>query len=195
MVWAALAIGIWSQLLKAEQPVRGRASCPVVSTAAAPETLVSHGELESVMPVAPRGVEVGVSNATDRRGLATQVTSSLRGYGFALATTRGNDLLHPLGSMRCSGQIRFGPNGAAAARTLALVMPCADLIRDQRTDSRVDLIVGAAFSALDPNPAARTVLTQLDGNTQQAGGVQSVAGPAVPDISQSLLAAAHQDYC
>src|SRR6266545_3926886 len=49
MVWAALAIGIWSQLLKAEQPARDRASCPVVSTAAAPETLVSYGVLESVM--------------------------------------------------------------------------------------------------------------------------------------------------
>jgi hypothetical protein len=172
--------------------------CPVSATASASETLVSYAALEPVIPLPPGAVVVTVLNATDRRGLAAQVTSTLQGQGFTRATTGGNDLLHPPGTMRCRGQIRFGSHGAAAARTLALVMPCAELVSDERQDSTVDLVLGATFSTLDPNSAARTVLKQLDasGTSQtEPAALQSIAGSTPAMIPDVLLAEAHQAEC
>lgn len=179
IVLAAVAIGLWSQLLKQHQPEREATGCPVSSEAPNPQTAVSFAALEPVLPITPDAVEVGVLNATNRRGLAAQVTDTLHTYGFAKATMAGNDLLHPPGSMQCRGQLRFGPHGAAAARTLSLILPCVELVDDQRPDGTVDLVLGAAFTAIDPDPAARTVLTQLHAaasNQTQPAALQSIAG-------------------
>jgi hypothetical protein len=178
--WAGAATAIWMHLLQREQAAKESASCPV-------PTAVSYASLESAAPVPPGDIDVAVLNATDRRGLAAEVAGSLQTQGFTKAEALGNDTLH--GVVRCSGQIRFGPNGVRAARTLGLVMPCAQLVRDQRSDSSVDLVVGAAFSTLTPSPAARAVLERLQ---TPAGGLQSAAGLAIPS---SLLVSVDRQSC
>lgn len=143
----AAAASMWIYLLRREQ-LTSPTSCPV--STAAPQALISAAALEPIVPLPPGSVEVGVLNATDRQGLAAKVATGLQVYGFTRARPVGNDLLHPPGTMRCTGQLRFGPTGTQAARTLALVLPCAQLVDDQRPDSTVDLVLGTAFSQLEP---------------------------------------------
>jgi LytR cell envelope-related transcriptional attenuator len=190
--WAAVAGVTWVYLLHREQLAGQDASCPVSATA-----LVSAAALEPVAPVAPGTIEVRVLNATERHGLAAQVATTLQAHGFRLAAAVGNDLLNPPGSMRCIGQIRFGPNGAQAARTLSLMVPCAQLVRDERADHTVELALGAAFSTVDPNPSALTVLSQLQAHSanQQDGGLLPIVAAATPHVSPALLAAAYEVRC
>ena len=54
--------------------------------------------------------------------------------------------------MECYGQLRFGAAGEAAASTLTLVMPCAELVRDGRADAAVDLSRGHRLRRLQPGP-------------------------------------------
>jgi hypothetical protein len=98
--------------------------------------------------------------------------------------------------MRCFGQIRFGPNGEAAARTLSLVVPCAQLVRDNRQDSTVDLALGSYFTGLAPSSDATQVLAQLATWSQShpsAGGLESTE--QLPSVSARLLAGAHTFRC
>lgn len=150
---AAVAGVTWIYLLHREQLAGQITGCPVPATA-----VVTAAAMEPFAPVAPAGIPVRVLNATDRSGLAAQIASGLQAQGFSLAAAVGNDQLHPRGSMRCVGQIRFGPNGVEAARTLSLVVPCAQLVRDDRADNTVDLALGMAFSTAH---LEQTVLGQL----------------------------------
>ncbi len=50
-----------------------------------------------------------------------------------------------------SGQIRYGPAGASAARTLSLVVPCAELVDDGRQGATVDLALGSDFRDITPS--------------------------------------------
>ena len=187
-ILAAAATVIWTQLVHREQ-LAARQRCPLSER----QILASFAMVEPNAPSPPAAVEVRVLNATNRRGLAAEVASRLKVLGFSEAVSLGNDLLHPPGTMTCVGQIRFGPTGLDAANTLSVVLPCAQLVRDERPDSTVDLVLGNAFAALEPNPSARTVLTQLaTAPLEGGGGLQSVGAPAV---DRPLLAAAHQQQC
>ncbi|HEV2784243.1 MAG TPA: envelope integrity protein Cei [Actinophytocola sp.] len=189
---AVLAGVIWVYLLHREQVAGQTASCPGSAPAS-----VSAAAVEPFAIVAPAGITVRVLNATDRPGLAAQVAASLQAQGFRLAAVGGNDLLHPRGSMRCVGQIRFGPGGTPAARTLSLVLPCAQLVRDGRADDTVDLALGAAFSTAHLDPSALTVLRQLQPQAAQRpdGALHAIAGPATSTVSPTLLAAARPERC
>ena len=63
--------------------------------------------------------------------------------------------------MECVGQLRFGPAGSGAARTLSLVLPCTELVRDDRTDDTVDIAVGTGFRDVNPPRAVRNALDQI----------------------------------
>jgi hypothetical protein len=192
---AATATVIWMHLLEREQLANRPTGCPV----SAPQSVVAYATLASNAPVSPGAAEVSVLSATNRRELATHVATSLKILGFVRATPLGKDLLHPPGTMRCIGQIRFGPHGVRAARTLSLVLPCAQLVRDQRQDNSVDLALGNAFANLDPRPSARAALRQLEApapnETQAQGAVRPVASSAATNLAAWLLAADHQKTC
>jgi hypothetical protein len=100
--------------------------------------------------------------------------------------------------MSCVGQIRFGPQGAAAARTLSLLVPCAQLVRDTRTDATVDFSVGANFNGLIVGPAARQALSQLTAWARQnpvpPGGLLNQP-QARPSLALPLLTAARPGHC
>jgi LytR cell envelope-related transcriptional attenuator len=186
-VLAAAAAVIWIQLVHREQRA-ARQSCPLSER----QFLETFATVEPSAPSPPGAVEVRVLNATNRRGLAAEVASGLRVFGFSEAASLGNDVLHPPGTMTCVGQIRFGAAGRHAANTLSVVLPCAQLVRDERADNTVDLVLGNAFGALDPNPSARTVLEQLrTAPLEGGGGLQSVGGPD----ARVLLVEAHRQEC
>jgi hypothetical protein len=168
--------------------------------------------LDAVPPAPPQFTRVRVLNANGRPGEATVVGGALAQLGFA-STTPANDPLHSDLDLRCYGEIRFGAAGQAAARTLSLAVPCADLVRDIRPDSEIDLALGTKFIALRPNGAARTALLDAAGlgrpmqRVPPRGGLAaqseppsmaqsaSIAQSALPVVDPSLLRRARQVRC
>jgi hypothetical protein len=167
------------------------------------------GGLDAVSPAPPQSTRVRVLNANGRPGEATIVDGALAHLGFASTRTPANDPLHPDLDLRCYGEIRFGAAGQAAARTLSLAVPCAELVRDVRPDSEIDLALGTRFIALRPNDAARTALLDSAGlgRLMQVvpphGGLAAQAGPpqtantqsTVPVIDPNVLRQARQVTC
>lgn len=149
--------------------------------------------LDAVAPAPPQFTRVQVFNANGVVGEATVVDNALAQLGFAPTTTPANDPLHPALDLHCYGEIRFGTAGQAAARTLSLVLPCAELVRDIRPDAEVDLALGTKFIALRPNNAARTALLDLAGlgNSVPAGssrgGLAAQAEPPATDQTDQSM--------
>ncbi|MDQ2882385.1 MAG: envelope integrity protein Cei [Actinomycetota bacterium] len=169
--------------------------------------------LDAVPPAPPQFTRVRVLNANGRPGEATVVDAALAQLGFA-STSPANDPQHPGLDLRCYGEIRFGAAGQAAARTLSLAVPCAELVHDVRLDSEIDLALGTKFLALRPNGAARTALLESAGLGRPMQGVSphgglaaqsepsstaqsatSIAQSAVPVVDPSLLRRARQVRC
>jgi hypothetical protein len=104
-------------------------------------------------PVAARLIHVNVYNATDRRGLATEVAVTLRHRGFHVGAVT-NDPLHR--TVSGIAEVRTGPRGTGAARTMAAqagAAPAVAVVADSRTGTGVDLVIGNAFRSL-MSPAA-----------------------------------------
>jgi hypothetical protein len=137
---------------EATSPAGGESAA---SSAAAPETTAQivtslgayadHESLAAVRPANPSTIALRVYNSSSTRGQAKAVTDELRAAGFESILGGANDPLYPAADLRCVAQIRFGPAGAAAARTVLLVAPCAQLVVDSRVDDSVDLSLGARY--------------------------------------------------
>jgi LytR cell envelope-related transcriptional attenuator len=199
VILSAAAALIWLPMLH-----QNGSSCPAPgSDAVAQGQRLPASGLDAVAPAPPQLVRVQVLNANGVLGEATIVDAELAQLGFASTTMPANDSQYPAFDMRCYGQIRFGAAGQTAARTLSLVVPCAELIRDIRPDSVVDLALGTRFTAVAPNDAARTALLTLAGLGQSApdsttrGGLATAGGPqpAVPVAHPDLLHSARQVKC
>jgi hypothetical protein len=104
-----------------------------------------HESLANVRPANPSTILLTVFNASTVRGQAKAVADELRAAGFESMLASGNDPLYPASDLGCVAQIRFGPAGAAAARTVLLVTPCAQLVVDSRIDDSVDLALGGRY--------------------------------------------------
>jgi LytR cell envelope-related transcriptional attenuator len=185
-VLAALAIATWSVVLVNASGPSGAASCPVPDPPAG--EVLPGGALDEVPPVPPSAVQVRVLNAGGQRGQASLVAAQLGDLGFSVGET-GNDPLFPNEDLECYGQLRFGPAGEAAASTLTLLMPCAELVRDGRQDGTVDVSVGTAFGDFNPDRAARDALDQL---TDPGGGSDGSAN-ADPNAADAAPAPATVD--
>jgi len=122
-----------------------------VTTATTPQIITSlgayadHESLAAVRPASPSIVPLRVYNSSAVRGQAKAVTDELRAAGFESILDGANDPLYPAADLRCVAQIRFGPAGASAARTVLLVAPCAQLVVDDRVDDSVDLALGGRY--------------------------------------------------
>ena len=124
-----------------------------------------HNALDDRAPVPPDKVAVKVLNASSTRGQGGITTTALKELGFTGAGEPANDPAYEGRVAKCRGQIRFGENGVTAARTLSLVVPCAELVQDNRKDASVDLVTGTLFGDIqparggppDPHPARRLV--------------------------------------
>jgi hypothetical protein len=198
---ATAGVVVWVHVLKQQGDSTVQASCPPSSSAPATLPAVTplpYSALNTVQPIPAADVRVRTLNGSTQTGLAGRIALELQQYGFAQAGQPANDPRYPNGDMRCFGQIRFGPNGAAAARTLSLVVPCAQLVRDNRQDASVDLALGSYFTDLEPSQDGVQVLAQLAGWAQDHpsdhGGLASAPGQ-LPRLSARLLAGAHTFRC
>ncbi len=104
-----------------------------------------HESLVNVRPANPATLLLRIYNASNVRGQAKAVSDELRANGFESILESANDPLYPAADLRCVAQIRFGSAGAAAARTVLLVAPCAQLVVDSRVDDSVDLALGGRY--------------------------------------------------
>jgi LytR cell envelope-related transcriptional attenuator len=206
VVLGAIATIVWLRTLDNTEPKAGNTCgppAPTVSISGQPPvtpttsgTLLAANALDSVEPLPPDAVKVKVLNANGKRGQASLTSAELSSdLKFAIAAEPGNDPVYPAWDLTCYAQIRFGTNGDAAARTLSLVVPCAELVRDARLDDSVDLALGQQFESLHPSSAARQVLrllTELAEHPPDPSGGQQAAGSPV---DPSLIALARQANC
>jgi hypothetical protein len=157
--------------------------------------------LDQVAPVQPSATRVHVLNAGGQRGQANLVAAQLSDLGFPEAAAPENDPLHPNGDMECVGQMRFGPAGQGAARTLSLVLPCVELVRDDRTDDVVDIAVGTGFRDVNPPRAVRNALDQIgtgggtDGSANADPADPGASTAATPAVDPSVLETARDAGC
>lgn len=137
-------------------------------------TSLASTALDQQPAAAPGDVRVTVLNGAGQRGQAQLAAVELGELGIGEAAPPDNDRLHPAQDLTCVGQIRYGPQGAAAARTLSLVAPCAELVRDNRADPSVDLALGSDFRDISPGQPVTETLRAL---SRQTAGDQPGAGP------------------
>ncbi|MGQ0575369.1 MAG: envelope integrity protein Cei [Pseudonocardia sp.] len=171
-------------------------SCPDPPGGDAPGEVLDLDALDATAPAPVAAVAVRVLNAGGQRGQANLVAAQLGDLDIAEAAPPGNDPLHPDGAMECIGQLRFGPQGDAAAATLALVLPCTEPVRDGRPGADVDVVVGTEFRGVDPSRAVRDALDELTNPAADAGTVVGPdAAPAGGPFAPEVLLAARGTVC
>jgi hypothetical protein len=95
---------------------------------------------------APQAVTLTVLNSTQRTGLAAMVGQELTQLGFKVAGVANDETSRaPVASV---AEVRFGPAGTGAATLVSYYVPGAVLVNDGRTDTSVDLALGAKYTAL-----------------------------------------------
>lgn len=200
-VLAVAAIVTWTSVLISASGGSASLSCPAPAAGPAPGEAVASDALDAVPPIPASAVKLRVLNAGGQRGQANLVAAQFGDLGFAQAAPPENDRFFPKGDMTCRGQIRFGAAGQGAASTVSLVLPCVQLIRDERADDSVDVAVGTSFGDVNPAKAARDALDQLaapvagdtgSANADPAGGA---AAPAAPAVDQATLTTARDTTC
>jgi hypothetical protein len=188
-VLAAVTIATWTTVMSNSSGGAGLGSCPNPAHGDPPGEVLASDALDSVAPTAPGSVRVRVLNAGGQRGQANLVAAQLGDLGFAESAPPDNDPFFPEGDMACTGQVRFGPAGESAASTVALVIPCAELVRDGRADASVDVAVGTGFGDLKPIRAARDTLDQMSepvAGTDGAANADPGAGESAPTPTSAV---------
>lgn len=162
-------------------------------------TALGHNALDDRAPVPPDKIAVRVLNASKVRGQGGITTEALRSLGFNQIAEPADDPAYPGDTKAgCRGQLRFGENGATAARTLSLLVPCVELVRDNRKDATVDLTLGTTFGDLRPNAAATQLIGQLKTWSEQhqgSGGGEQSTGDSAPVLDQATLKSARNVTC
>lgn len=125
-------------------------------------------------------VHVQVLNSTTRTGLAASVSTSLKARGFPVAGV-GN---YPT-AYAGTAEVRYGPAGLSAARTLLLQVPGAKLVADKRTGTGVDLVLGRHYQRLSTAAeilkATKThtkTKAQTQGRTQTSASCSPASSPS-----------------
>ncbi|MEU0879823.1 envelope integrity protein Cei [Lentzea sp. NPDC005914] len=205
------SVFVWVKVLGSAGDVDAAIKCNApghVTTSATPEadstapppplgTVLDHDALDRTSPVPLGEVNFKVVNASTQRNHAKTVATQFTELGLKQAAEPDNDPIYPAGDMSCRGQIRFGAPGSEAARTLSLLEPCLELVRDDRQDATVDIAVGKKFDEVKPNSDARKVLDQLkewaEQQPEQQGGQASAA--TRPTLNPDNLAGARDVTC
>lgn len=165
-VLAVITLIIWVVALNRPVDVTEAAACnPPAETSADPTQSklgeqINRAAMTEVGPANLADTKIRVLNASGEGGQAAEVAGELRDLGFAEPTAE-NDPLYTNNRLACQGQLRFGPNGRAAAAAVWLVAPCVELYQDQRQDNTVDLAIGADFTELAKSDDIEAVLSSL----------------------------------
>lgn len=152
-----------------------------ISPVAGAGTVQSATALDEQAAAAPGDVRVRVLNGAGQRGQAQLASSELGELGIGEAAPPDNDPLFPAQDLSCVGQIRYGPSGAAAARTVSLVLPCAELVADTRSDESVDLALGTDYRDISPPQPVTDALRAL--SRQSAADDTDAPVAAAPDAA------------
>jgi hypothetical protein len=169
LVLLVVATGVaWTVALTRPAKVHQAEACnpppqSTQTTESAPAQLgepASRSEMMDVTPAKLSDTKIHVLNASGRGGQAADVAGALKDLGFAQPTA-ANDPIYATARLSCQGQIRFGTAGQATAAAVWLVVPCAELFRDNRADDSVDLAIGTDFSALSHSDDIDAVLATL----------------------------------
>lgn len=184
-VLAVAVVATWTVVLNTAAEGPSSTSCPAPPGGALPGSEITRTDLAAVTPSAPSETPFQVLNAGGQRGQANLVSAQLKDLEFDEANAPGNDPAFPEGELGCIGQLRFGPDGEAAAATLTLALPCVELIRDDRRGPVVDVVIGTAFTDVAPGRAGRDALDQL-ASPGSEGSAQADPG---------LVTQAREDAC
>jgi LytR cell envelope-related transcriptional attenuator len=197
-VLAVIAVATWSVVLSRASTGPARTVCPPPAASPTGQPALGAAQspdaLDAVAPAAPSAVRIRVLNGGGQRGQANLVASQLGELGFTEAADPTNDPYYPDGNLTCRGNIRYGPNGAAGARTVSLVLPCLALVPDTRPDDTVDVAIGSSFGEVHPSKAARDALDQL-GSPAGRTDAGSPDGAANPVADPDLLSKAREVPC
>lgn len=161
-VLAVITALVWMVALTRPVDVHEAAVCnpPPQENAEALGEQVSRSDMIDVLPAKLAETRIQVLNASGQAGQAAEVSGALRDLGFAQPTA-ANDPIYGNARLTCQGQIRFGPNGRAAAAAVWLVAPCTELFTDGREDDSVDLVIGTEFTELTHSDDIDAVLAGL----------------------------------
>lgn len=192
---------VWTRVFENRQTTETATTCnpPSAKPGAAQQpvgTPLPRNGLDDAPLVPPQDVATRVLNGNGQARQATLVSDELTSLGFAKGPDPGNDPSYPNQDLKCHGQIRFGQDGAGEARTLSLMIPCAQLVRDERTDRSVDLALGSRFEDIKPKPEARQVLDQLkDWEAKRDQGDAGAQEVSPPKVDGKLLKEARDVSC
>lgn len=122
-------------------------------------------------------VVVNVYNSTDRAGLAGGVAQVLTERGFTVEAVDNDPTDVEVSE---AAQVRHGPEGVLAARTVAAQVAGSVLVDDARTGAVVDVALGAGYQQLR-SPTEAEQLVQPAAVPSPSGCVTSPATtPATP---------------
>ncbi len=121
-----------------------RPTCTATSAATATATATA-----TVTAKVPSQVTVNVYNATDRSGLAAKTASDVRKRGFKVSTVSNDPLQKDVAG---AAEVRYGATGTASAKLVLTLVKGSKGVKDGRTDSSVDLVLGAKFTTLTAPP-------------------------------------------
>lgn len=157
--------------------------------------MLPRNALDSTNPAPPQDIPVEVLNGNGESRQAGLVGDELGTLGFTPAGA-DNDPVYVNYDLNCHGQIRFGEAGASSARTMSLIAPCAQLVRDERQDAGVDFALGSDFDDIKTTPETKQVLQELQNwvpeRDQQDGTSEGITPPK---ISNDLMAKARDVHC
>lgn len=115
---------------------------------------------ETAPPLKPGEVTVNIYNATGRVGLAGRASQAIEARGFRIDTVADDP---EKATVEHEADIRYGPDGSAAARLLRKTVPGAEFVRDDREGASVDLVLGDAFEELPELPTDDSATTEPEG--------------------------------
>ncbi|WP_433872078.1 envelope integrity protein Cei [Saccharopolyspora sp. CA-218241] len=200
---------LWTQVFGAVEDIETATTCNPPGAPTAPPApgeeptqpaalgqMLPRKALDDAHPIPPADVQVRVLNGNGESNQATLVSSELANLGFAKGGDAANDPVYVNYDLDCHGQIRFGGAGVSAARTLSLVVPCAQLVRDDREGASVDLALGARFDDIKTTQEAKQVLQELENwvpERDEADAAQREVTP--PRISDELMTKARDVHC
>jgi hypothetical protein len=99
----------------------------------------------------PGQVTVNVYNATERSGLAAKTAADIRKRGYKVSTVSNDPLQR---NVAIAAEVRYGTSGTASAKLVLTLVKGSKGVKDSRTDSSVDLVLGEKFTALTAAPKA-----------------------------------------
>ena len=129
--------------------------------------------IPTAKPLVPADVTVNVYNATERAGLAAATATDVRKRGFRVSTVANDPLQR---KVAVTAEVRFGPSGGPASTLVLGLVKGSKAVKDSRTDSSVDLVLGEKYAKLTAAPKPTSAGTAT-GTATPTGPVTTTATP------------------